>query len=150
MFTWLYKWFLYGWSQWPLKWPDGVRTQALAFYKSFNSTGMTTAFIILMLVSLLLVALYYFFISNKFGGYKFRIHHWLIVLGINAVLVGVLTAIIPRFVVMQNAPMIKDAPFIALGIINAVYSLVVFFLFSLLVTKIRPISRLTNASSTPF
>ena len=151
MFSWLYKWFLFGWSQWPLKWPDGVRTSALAFYRSFNSTGMVTAFAILILVSLILVAAYYFIISNKFGGYKFRIYHWLIVLGINAVLVGALTVILPRFFVTpNNAQFIKDAPFFSLGIINAVYSLLVFFLFSMVVTKFKPLSRKTNASSTPF
>ncbi len=151
MFSWLYKWFLFGWSQWPLKWPDEVRTSALAFYRSFNSSGMTTAFAILILISLLFVAFYYFVLSNKFSGYKYRIHHWLIVLGINAIVVGVLTAIIPTFVVTpNNAQFIKDAPFFSLGIINAVYSLVVFFLFSLVVTKFRPLSRKTNASSTPF
>ena len=151
MFSWLYKWFLFGWNQWPLKWPDEVRTSALAFYRSFNSTGMATAFATLILVSIILVAIYYFIISNKFGGYKYRIHHWLIVLGINAVLVGVLTVFLPRFFVTpNNAQFIKDAPFFSLGIINAVYSLIVFFLFSMVVTKVKLLSKKTNASSTPF
>lgn len=145
----MYNWFLnlFGWNQWFMTVSDEMRPMAIIFQKTFNTVGQSTALVTLLGVSLL-VCLFYYFVWNNIPGYKFRIMHWMAFLGLNAVLVGLLTFIIVRIVILDN-PVFASAPFWPLALINAIYSLIIFFIFSMMVTK-TPLKKRTNASCTPF
>lgn len=144
----MYNWFLnlFGWNQWFMTSSEEMRPMAVAFQRTFNTVGQTTAMAILAGVSLLMVILYYF-VWNNLPGYKFRLRHWAAFWGINAILTGLLTFFIVRMVILVN-PAFASAPFWPLALINTIYSLGVFFVFSLAVTK-TPLKKMTNASCTP-
>ena len=148
----LYKWMLrlFGWNVWVIEQPEETRQKAAQFQQQFNELGCSAAFIELLLLILLAVVLYYFWWSNgssKRFKYRYRVQWWILWLFASAIVTALLTPGILS-VIFLDVPFNFKAALVAVSICNFLYSIILFFVSSIIITKACPQS--TNASCTPF
>lgn len=139
-----YDWFV----QIGLKWnlfindqPENLQQAAQKFKTDFISQGYGLS-VFVLIVCTLLVAFYYYGPYNNKPGFRYRRSHWLIFMGINALLVFIVTSIFVSTVVSSSF-IYKTMYLAKLSFINAVYSSALYVLFAFFVALIMP--KRTNA-----
>lgn len=146
----IYEWMLriFGWNTFVVNQPDALRQQASVFQKMFNTMGVTSAVLTLILGTVLFASFYYFY-WNKYSSYKFkyryRLKWWFMFLFLTAILVSILTYVVVPLVL--NSQFNTNA-YVALSLCNFLYSILVFVFYSFIVVYF--LGKHTNASCTPF
>ncbi len=140
---------LFGWNTFVAHQPEELRPAAAQFQNIFNTVGLSAAAGTLIVLALISVVVFYFLWSKGSSPrikYRYRIGWWFVFIFVTALVIGLLTTFVMKLF-MNNAHFATDA-YMAVSICNFLYSLIVFFLGSLFVSKV--FSRYTNASCTPF
>ena len=147
----LYKWMLkiFGWNTFVSSQPDDLRPAAAKFQQLFNTLGLTSAAVTLVVVTLLSVCAYYFIWNRGSSSalkYRYRIGWWLLFLFVTAAVVALATNGVMH--ICLNGQHFQTNAYWAVALCNFLYSLLVFFGASVLVAK--AFAKHTNASCTPF
>ena len=144
---------LFGWNSFLNEQPNDLRGIAAQFQQYFATLGCGSAFGTLLVITIVGVILYYFKWCNgssKRFQYRFRLKWWLIWLFSTALITALFTYIvllIAEYFLLNNNQLGKEF-YYAVSICNFIYSLVIFFVFSIAAAKLG--DKHTNASCTPF
>ena len=112
---------------------DALYGMARSFWNSMDSASIY--FLIAFLAIGLALVSFYYYGYNRWPGRKYRIQHWALWLGITTALTIAVTFVLGSAIVSTRLPE-KIGFLLRVSIINGVYSIIVYFVASLIICNI--------------
>lgn len=97
---------------------------------------------ILIAVTGIVLIVYYIWLNNRFGRFYSKGKYFLFMVA-NALIVLLLSFLIPQMVYSKSITCIVWGDYLVLGLINAIYSMIIFFLFSFVLQHFSVMGKFT-------